>query len=178
MTFENETGDRGRTWCAWPDWPMTPDYDLAPNPIILRVTKQKWPCRQGGPRIIRGWTGQSRGECRQWQPFGCHQSRSVLITCWFTTKHFFFFLNSINQGYLFIPMCFLEFYAFQNERDDEHLTQFIIRPIPMKAYRIVTDWPIVVLGVMFHILKWHHAKLILHADNYILNKFTIHNMVK
>lgn len=101
MTFENETGDRGRTWCAWPDWPMTPDYDLAPNPIILRVTKQKWPCRQGGPRIIRGWTGQSRGECRQWQPFGCHQSRSVLITCWFTTKHFFFFLNSINQGYLF-----------------------------------------------------------------------------
>lgn len=69
-------------------------------------------------------------------------------------KTFLFFLKLNKPGIsFFIPVCFLEFYAFQNERDDEHLTQIIIRGIPMKAYRIVTDWPIVVLGVMFHILK-------------------------
>lgn len=45
----------------------------------------------------------------------------------------------------------------------------------MKAYIVVTNWPIVVLGEMFHILKYHHAKLILREDNYTLNKITLSN---
>lgn len=68
----------------------------------------------------------------------------------------------------------MSFQYLQYERDDEHLTQ-IVRGIPMKAYIVVTNWPIVVLGEMFHILKYHHAKLILHADNYTLNKITLSN---
>lgn len=49
----------------------------------------------------------------------------------------------------------------------------------MKAYRIVTSRPIVVLGVMFPYPKMtQYEKLITHADNYNLKEIALHVLTK
>lgn len=49
----------------------------------------------------------------------------------------------------------------------------------MKAYRIVTNRPIVVLGVMFPYPKMtQYEKLITHADNYNLKEIALHVLTK
>lgn len=49
----------------------------------------------------------------------------------------------------------------------------------MKAYRIVTNRPIEVLGVMFPYPKMtQYEKLITHADNYNLKEIALHVVTK
>lgn len=53
MTLEDETEDRGRTWCAWPDWPglQTLTWHHVTEPYRTEGDETEVARRQGVPGL-------------------------------------------------------------------------------------------------------------------------------